>query len=430
MLLSLASFCWGANALAQNFSVQSQQPVQSQQATQPRLQQVPIQQQQLQQQPMQVQPMQTPRFGIQGNTSVYQPNSSQPTTQPSAAQTSMGVNVGQQTNMGQHIRVATSTPVQPISGQPVPLYDPSGTNRTPQTTPSPAQGTQGMAHMGRAEPANRIIPFFLNPAEQKELDEFLARWERYSAGINRYDVNFYLLMYNPTIPGAESNQPHKTAYGYFKYIASPKRFVYEIEGEYQDGKHIKRDGDNNPHIRAEKIIIDERAVHQYDFDAKKLRQINVPSEMIGKGIADSPLPLIFGAKSDDLKRRFSMKLENVSDEMVRLYARPLLVEDQHEFKELEVLIHKNNLTARALKQWDINDKAYKVFDLRAPVVNPRESFSVLDIIKRWFTPDIPRGWEREEMDYWIATPPPAPAAQQPRVANPPPNSEVPLYRVQ
>ena len=426
ILFSLAVLCWGANVLAQNF------PIQSQQMAQPRMQQAPMQQQQVQQQQIQ-----TPPFGTQGGTSVYHnPNQIQPAAQPVVPQTPMGTNFGQPANVGQPpVRVATSNLGPPV-GQPVPLYSPSEMNPNTQIVqPTPQGIPQGMQHMGRSEPAHRIIPFFLSPEEQRELDEFLARWERYSAAISQYDVNFNLLMFDPTLPGAQPNQPHKRAFGHFKYNANPRRFVYAVEGEWQGERQIKWDDRNSQHIFAEKVIIDDKSVYQYDYNAKTVRQINVPPEMIGKGIADSPLPLIFGAKADDLKRRFSMRIVNIPgrDDVIWLHARPLLPEDQQEFKELEILLDKRTLAAQGLKQWDINDKAYKVFDLRQPQVNPRILGNILDYIKETFTPDTPRGWKREERN-WLASPPSIPAMQQPQMGNlpqhPPQRSEVPLYRVQ
>ena len=436
LILLSFTLCSGTDVLAQTPLFQPQQPTQSPQTVQQRVQQVPIVQQQIQAQPVQMQPVQMQQLGTQGGTSVYQQNlnQSQPTSQPAVQQMQMGTNMTQPMNIGQPIipqsRVATATPGQPV-GQPISLYD-GGTNQTLQTVQPAAQEIPpGMQHMGRSEPTNRVIPFFLTSEEQRTLDEFLVRWERYSASINRYDVNFNLFMYDPTIPGGEANQPHKVTFGYFKYIANPRRFVYAVEGEWQGDKQIKREGDKNPQIFAEKIIIDEKSVYQYDYNSKTLWQINVPADLIGKGIADNPLPLIFGAKADELKRRFSMKVENVSEEMIRLYARPLLPEDQQEFKELEVLIHKNNLVARALRQWSPHGKAYKVFDLRSPVINPASHQTIITIIKDIFTPDVPRGWKQKEMD-WAAfpqsSPPPIPAEQHPRIGYPP--SEVPLYRVQ
>ena len=431
LLLSFAAFFVGATVSAQQPLFQVQQPTQSPQAGQQRVQQPPIQVQPIQQQRVQQQPMQP--FVVQGGQSVYQPNPQQPqpTAQPAGGQTPIGTNFGQQPP-----RVATTQPGQPAAGQSIQLYNPSGMNQTPQILQPGVQGAQqgippGMQHMGSAAPASRIVPFWLNPDQQRELDAFLERWETYSATINRYEVNFELYLYDPTIPGpeAEPNKPHKIAFGYFKYNASPRRFVYEVEGEVLGGKPVKRT-DNTPGIYAEKIIIDEKTVYKYDYNAKTVLQINVPPELIGRGIADSPLPLIFGAKAEDLKRRFSMKIEPYPnrDHLMILQAKPLLMEDQQEFKELEIFIDRRSLTAVGLRQWDINEKTYRTFSLNQPQLNGKDP--VLEVIKRWFTAEVPRGWRLEEQDWVAPPPPPAPAMQQPRIALPPlsPN-EVPLYRM-
>jgi TIGR03009 family protein len=302
----------------------------------------------------------------------------------------------------------------------MPISTPQG--YPPRVNPIPANANPAMA---RAVPINQVVPFVLSPAEQQELDTFLIRWERYSTGIKRYDVDFNLFIYNAAIPGADPNKPHKVGFGYFKYIANPRRFVYVVEGEWQGGKPVKRDGDKNPQIFAEKVIIDEKSVSKYDYNSKTVHQINVPPELIGKGIADSPLPLIFGAKADELKRRFSMLVVS-QGERIHLYARPLLIEDQQEFKELEILLHTQNLTAQGLKQWGINNKEYNVYELLAPKVNDRLS-SVPDDLKQWFATTIDRDWKREVTD--CVTPQPATAMRQPPIAQPiQQRNEIPLYR--
>ena len=420
ILFSFIVFCWGATVSAQTV------PMQSQPVAQQRVQQAPIKQPLMQVQPMQASPVQAPPMGFQGAPSVYQ---TQPMAQPTNAQVPTGINM-------QPVRVATSN-APPVTGQSIPLYNPGDANRTPITVqpgapPGAAQmPPPGMVHMGRSEPASRIIPFSLNPTEQQELDQFLARWERLSATIKRYDVEFDLNEYDMTVPGALPNQPQRITFGYFKYIATPMRFVYVIEGEWRDGKKIKRDGDKNPHIFAEKIIIDDKSVFKYDHNAKTVHQINVPPDMIGKGIADSPLPLIFGAKADDLKRRFSMKVVMEPNGIIRLFARPLLPEDQQEFKELEIMLDKD-LRAIGLRQFDINDKAHKSYGLKSPKINDRLQ-NVLGDLKEFFSADVPRGW-KSEVTHWIQQPPPAQAVPQVPMGSPypqsPPRNEMPLYRGQ
>ena len=413
LFLFVASFLESAYVSAQTLSPAFPQTTQPQtvqpQVLYPPMQQGAIQQQPIQTQPIQAQPIKAPPFGSQpfgsqGNPSVYQ----QPQMAPPAAQP----------NVGQPVRVATAN--SSYSAVPMQVAQPGAVQGPPP----------GMMHMGHSAPANRITPYLLNPTEQQELDVFLARWEKYSAGIKRYDVDFNMFIYDPTIPGAQPNVANKVTYGYFKYIASPTRFVYVIEGEWQSGKQVKRDGDKNPHIFAEKIIIDEKTVYKYDYTAKTKLQINVPPEMIGKGIADSPLPLIFGAKADELKRRFSMKIvpDPSRDDIIWLHARPLLIEDQQEFKELEILINKKDLTARGLKQWDINDKAYKVFELRSPKINDRLGNILDDVRSGLFSPISERGW-KEEVVNWTAEPSATPVLPQPPVGQPPQyRNEMPLYQ--
>ena len=455
LLFLFATLCWGATVSAQTVHTPlqsvAQQSVAQQPAAQPQVQLQPIQVQPMQTQPVRVQPiqappMQMPPFGTQGGQPVHQ-ISSQPMGQPVAGQVPMGTNVRQhtgqpnmgqpnmaQTNAGQQPpRMAANPVTPPPMGQSIPLYDASGGNRAPLTiqpgaaqpaTPQPGIGSAvpgtppGMQHMGRAAPENRIIPFHLNPAEQRELDDFLARWERFSASIRRYDVEFNLLEYDPTIPEAVPNVPHRTCFGHFRYISSPMRFLFVIEGEWRDNVKIRRDGDRNPHIHAERILITENAVFKYDYKAKTVHQINVPPEMIGRGIADSPLPLIFGAKADDLKRRFSMRVEHRQDARIVLYARPLLIEDQQEFRELVIMLERENLRALALKQYDINGMGYKVYELLHTRINDRLS-NIFQDLADIFRSDIPRGWNHEVHDYPVAQPMPAPATPQMQVANPP-----------
>ena len=389
LLLSFAFLCWEVNVLAQTV------PFQTQPMAQQRVQQQPVQQQPIQQQPIQASP-----FGAQGTSPYYNPP--QPAAQTAAAQMPIGTNI--------------QPPIRQVQAeQPLTLYNPGMGNQLPQTMqptavppPAPAQHPPyGEPYAGRTAPVSRVTPFLLNPAEQHELDEFLARWERNSAGIKRYDVNFSMHEYDPTIPGAKPNEAARICFGYFKYIANPVRFVYVVEGEWRDGKAIKREGDKNPHIYAEKTIIAEKVVYKHDYNSKTIYQINIPPELVGKGIADSPLPLVFGAKADELKRRFSMKVVTTRDtktneDLIWLFARPLLIEDQQEFKELEVLIEKKDLRARALKQSDINDKTYKVFTLTDTKINSRLN-EVREDLMAFFTPMSDRGWTTVVSD-WNAPP--------------------------
>ncbi|MDR2117515.1 MAG: hypothetical protein LBP87_14155 [Planctomycetaceae bacterium] len=382
------------------------------------------------QQPIRQMPLQTPpKMVVQNGIPIYQQNqNTNPNTnipnQPKIAERTMPPGYGSPYPTGQPlpnnpVKVATtqtSTPVYglppqnqntpipnpPPSNQPVGIANQQGYYPVPLNPVHPATPETKREFVGRAEPINRIVPFFLNPQEQKELDEFLLRWEKYSLTIKRYDVDFDMFLYDETIVGSTPGKPYKTAFGYFKYIAKPLRFVYHVEGEWVGNKKVERDDKKSPHIFAEKIIIDEKSVFKYEYNAKTVLQVNVPSEMVGKGIADSPLPLIFGAKADEMKKRFSMKIvtaDQRKDNEIWLQAKPLLIEDQQEFSQIEIRLDKENLRPIALKKEDINGKAFTVYTLLSPKINDRLT-SFLEDIKKWFTPTVPDGWKLDVKD-WI-----------------------------
>ena len=237
-------------------------------------------------------------------------------------------------------------------------------------------------------------PFALNPDEQKELDEFLVRWENFNATIKRFDVGFYLLEYDPAIPGVAPNTPYRICFGFFVYAADPKRLRFDIEGEWRDGKRMTRR--ENPHIHAGTMIIRERSIFKYNHNFQMVLQINASPEMIETKIANCPLVLTFGGKADDLKQRFSMKIERRPEGNIVLHARPLLVENHREFRELVMLLDGETLYPRGLKLYD-RGTGYKVFQLNNVRIRSMAAGNPEAILI--FTPVIPQDWRRETFDW-------------------------------
>ncbi|MDR2346748.1 MAG: hypothetical protein LBE18_11835 [Planctomycetaceae bacterium] len=257
--------------------------------------------------------------------------------------------------------------------------------------------------VGHSSPAVRVHPFILNPEEQRDLDDFLLRWEKYSETINNYEIDFNAFFYDPTnplSPPVTSSEPQlkplKIMFGYFKFVA-PKKFVYHVEGEWIQKERIRYiDQEATPNILAEKTIIDGQTLFFYDFTAKKVTQYRMTSEELNRTIGNGPFPLIFGAKAGDMKKRFSMKIvtnPDYRDKEVWLWAVPLLPDDQKEFVKIEIRLDKRTLNAMALKRIDPNEKSYTTYTLHNPKINNR-FLPISDIFK----PDIPRGWKHEIQD--------------------------------
>ena len=295
--------------------------------------------------------------------------------------------------------------------------------REPQAGPPPiyvAQanaptGPDGRQHMGRAEPDSRIVPFVLTPAEQKELDDFLDRWEQFSAGIKSFEVDFTAW---ENIPFLNPNGPAFSTFGYFKYTA-PNRFVFHVEGQWIDGKAVKGGS------RVDKKIIDGNSIYDYDFKAKEVKQYKIAQELLARGFADSPLPIIFGAKADEMKKRFSMRIvtpDAHKDSQVWLQVKPLLLVDQQDFLGLEIRIDKKTLRAFALKKEDINDKAWTSYALSNHRIN-----SPFEAIRVFFKPDIPVDMKLVVVEDLPLPQPAGPRSDNglPRTANPYPPTQLP-----
>ena len=282
----------------------------------------------------------------------------------------------------------------------------------------------------------RFPPFVLTPEQQMELDSVLARWEQYSTKIKRYEAEFDLYHVDPatnSINQVPQDQPTYIAFGVFTYQA-PTRFLYHVQGQWmaKDGKHEKVffDPQNRPTILSEKTILDETVLYNYDFKAKNVTQHNLPKEYVGRGLADSPLPLIFGAKVEDMKRRFSMRIvtpENEKSTRIHIEAIPLFSEDQQEFKKITIILDTKTLNAIGMKKVDGVTETYSIYSIRNVLINrPRPLGSVVDKI---FDPVVPSGWTRVVEDIPNTTPTP-PQAGTPSVINPvnaSPRNEVPLY---
>ncbi len=435
-----------------------------------------------QQQPIRPQTLQTAPKSIQQNgVTVYQQHPNQPNTanpyQPAPAPQGFWTAQPPISPSGTENRTTTpgygspypTGPIRVAANQPEgqqatgAVYGlPPNPNPTPPPQPQPVyyathpgqptavQPERSRVHIGRSEPEYRAQPFFLTPQEQRELDEFLVRWEKYSETIKNYEVQFrrheYELVKTEAMPNGGMALKRST-FGNFKYCASPSRFSYHVEGDLvrdpETGKGLKVYGKDDPTVSQEKIIINEKAFYQFDFNGKKVVQINLPPEVVNSGIAKSPLPLIFGAKAEDMKKRFSMKIvtpANVRDSELWLQVRPLTLEDQQEFRELEIRLDKK-LQANAITRSEtngINVSRYQLFDVK---INSIFNFGAW--IRDHFVASIPRDWTHEVLDWAeespgtaTAGPPnPNPAPPNRSVAEPyrppnpqPPRNEIPLYQ--
>jgi hypothetical protein len=126
----------------------------------------------------------------------------------------------------------------------------------------------------------------------------------------------------------------------------------------------------------------------------------LPEEMKGKAISDGPLPFIFGAKAEQLKRRYWMRDVTPTahvGKQIWLEARPKFQQDAANFHKATVILNERTFLPEALQiippgipVADDKVHAYTAFGFSDPMVN-----DPLAILKRDFaTPLTPPFWKR------------------------------------
>jgi TIGR03009 family protein len=316
----------------------------------------------------------------------------------------------------------------PISAQPV-SSDPNitrsvsipVTNVVPGTVPvQPFYATQPLPPIQPNQPTPPPAPrepFTLTAAQEQELDAFLDRWEQHSLKIQRLEMSFLKYYFHDTT--REQQTPTYITQGSFNYI-KPDRVLYSIEGAFDQ---TTRKVDNSKY--QEKWLYDGRSIHEYNFNVKEVVETPLPPEYRGKGIADSPLPMIFGAKKDEMKRRYWMRLvtePKYANEQIWIEIYPRWRDDALEFRSLEMRVNNQTLVPIGFRKYDtgIARNDYAFFDVK---INSGLD-KLIDVMTKLFKSDVPQGWKHvvrelnEPTASLIATPTqPAPSQPNPQVVN-------------
>ena len=134
-------------------------------------------------------------------------------------------------------------------------------------------------------------PFTLTQEEQVQTDAVLKRWEQFSTSIKTFESPFSRIMY--VVSFEHAGQLDKVVEtGEIRY-ESPDRGMFAVN--------------NDKGEPSEKWLCDGKTVYEYKFKQKQIDQHVLPPEMQGKGITNGPLPFLFGASADELKRRYYIR---------------------------------------------------------------------------------------------------------------------------
>jgi len=227
-------------------------------------------------------------------------------------------------------------------------------------------------------------PFTLSPAEQAQVDRVLNLWEQRSGKIKTFDCRFKRWIYDVVFgpPG----RAKFVELGVLKY-AAPDRGLFRVETADKDGKEAPIDD-----ARAEYWISDGKSIFEHRPARKQIVEHQLPPEMQGKAIANSPLPFLFGAEAQKLRERYWIRIITPADvkDQIWLEAHPRFQQEAANFHHAEFIIKTEDFSPFALKLIQPNEKDYMVYQFYDIVVNDPLRLFKGDP----FRPYAPLGWQK------------------------------------
>lgn len=286
----------------------------------------------------------------------------------------------------------------------------------------------------------------LTPQEQQTIDQILAYWEQETAKIERFSCEFSRWEFDSQAPGVQEIA-RQLGRGDITVAASrgvvrfqkPDRGLFKTEvytkmtGQVSKDKQVELKVD--PNNSGEWVVCDGKFVWDYDRKEKIRTKLELPPEMQGLGIMNSPLPFLFGVKADEIKARYWVRAISPGTENGRAVENKYAIEaypkypvDAVNYHHVQIVLDRDmflpELMVLYMPEW--NDQAVNA---NGVVIEPRDKRMVYQfasrqinsnifqklsesLFQRDFIPIDPgAGWKTNEIPYMPAQP------QVPRTAN-------------
>ena len=240
-------------------------------------------------------------------------------------------------------------------------------------------------------PAPRQPPA-LSPQEQAALDQLLAAWEARSAAVKTWSCTFHKWEYNAWSPADAQGQrlAFAESTGELKY-AAPDKGLFRIKESKQWNPQTRRyevrGGESGEHW-----VCNGESIYEFRHTDRQLRETKLPPEMRGKAISDGPLPFVFGAKAETLKKRYWMRIitpPNATDQ-IWLEALPRFQADAANFSKVELILRSRDLMPFAIQIFKPGGRDQDVyqFDPNTNLIDKG-----LDLFRDFAKPTTPFGYK-------------------------------------
>lgn len=275
-----------------------------------------------------------------------------------------------------------------------------------------ASNGAGPAAGQQAAPQSRA-PFELTPAQLNFIDNVLDMWEKKSAQVNTFTCKFIRWDYDPVFAEKVKDNLRSEGHGEIKYRA-PDHGVFRMH-EISEWDAIKqqyvqrKDALDLPHW-----VCNGKSIFEFNHTKKQLIEHKLPPEMQGQGIADGPLPFVFGAKAKTLKSRYFIRDITPTAEVgkqIWLDIYPRFQRDAANFERAELILTDPDFLPFALQLYLPGAAAFAAQRQQPPrtayVFQERKVNAFLDRFS-FSEPKPPLTWKK------VVEEAPSPAVQQAR----------------
>ena len=250
---------------------------------------------------------------------------------------------------------------------------------------------EGFSQQGATQPAGPSQAPSLSPEQQAALEQLLVAWEARNAKVTTWSCTFYKWQYNAWSPADTSGErlAFSESSGEIKY-AAPDKGLFHVKSSKQWNPE-KRIYDARPSNSGEHWVCNGTSIYEFRHSERQLRETKLPPEMRGRAISEGPLPFVFGAKADTLKKRYSMRIitpATVTDQ-IWLEALPKFQVDAANFSKVELILRATDLMPFAIQIFKPGgqDRDVYQFDPRTSLIDRG-----LDLIRDFSKPLTPLGY--------------------------------------
>ncbi|MEE2844545.1 MAG: TIGR03009 domain-containing protein [Planctomycetota bacterium] len=235
------------------------------------------------------------------------------------------------------------------------------------------------------------------------VDKVLSYWQQRTEKVHLYRTKFQRWQFDTVYGPANTFKTFST--GKIQY-AEPDKGLFKVEEVLSYHAAVSAAAKPSykaiPGVHGEYWVCDGKSIFEYDYNNQKLIQQILPAELKGKNIINGPLPFLFGANADDIKRRFWVRAitSPTAKKEIWLEAYPKSAQDASNYQRIHIIISTEDFLPKGLVIFDrsyVKGKNHSrtVFSFQDRDVNFASTLNKLNpFYRNFYEPSLPSGWQK------------------------------------